>query len=80
MRVLRKSRDRDSGSFHKGGTCDLAIEGRIIRGEGKNFRQWRIYLKVKDSFLLCLGNLSQLGTNLELGVPMGRVWFGSVTA
>ena len=80
MRVLRKSRDRDSESFHKGGTCDLAIEGRIIRGGGKNFRQWSIYLKIKDSFLLCLDNLSQLGTNLELGVPMDRVRFGSVRA
>lgn len=38
--------------------------------------QWSTYLKIKDSFHLCLGNLDQLGSNLELDVPVeqGVVW------
>lgn len=78
---LRKASDRDSGKFHRGGTCDLAIEGRIIWGGGKSFQVVENLAKQKDSFLLCLGNWGQLGTNLELGVPVDRVWwFGNMRA
>lgn len=36
IRILRKVGDRDSGRFHSGGTCDVAVERNIMRG-GKSF-------------------------------------------
>lgn len=55
----------------------MAIKGKIMRG-GKVFGQESTYNRNKRFFPTVFGNLQQLVTNLELGVPGSRVWFGSV--
>lgn len=72
MKVLREAKDRDLGMFHRGGICDLAIEGRKIRGGRKSFQA--VEDLAKDKTLFCCVWATWI--NLALTLSFECLWMG----